>query len=235
MEKEQLFFDLDHTLWDFEANSKNALSILYTDLGLDKITNHFVQFHRIYKRVNAELWALYANNKLSKEELRIQRFTKTLRKLKIEDDDLAQRLCDGYIEISPNQTLLFPNTIETLTELKQLDYKMSIITNGFSEVQFRKLENCNLMDFFDTVVCSEVVGYAKPDKRVYNYAASQVNTSHENCVMIGDSVKADVLGAVSAGMRGILFDPNPKKTYSQEILRIKDLSELPLLLMKDSF
>lgn len=234
MEKKQLFFDLDRTLWDFEANSKNALSILYNDLDLDKCTNHFIQFHRTYKRVNAELWGMYANNKLSKEQLRIQRFEKTLQRLNIDDQDLAQKLSEGYIEISPNQTLLFPNTIETLTELKELDYKMSIITNGFSEVQFRKLENCQLLDFFDTVICSEVVGYAKPDKRVYNYAVSQVNTSHENCVMIGDCMRADVLGAESSGMTGILFDPNLKKTYSSEIQRIKNLNELPLLLMKDS-
>lgn len=232
MHKKQLFFDLDRTLWDFEANSRKALDILYHDLGINKLTSHFIHFHETYKSVNHELWELYAKNKISKEQLRNQRFIQTFERLGIEDPVLAAEMGDGYIEISPNQTLLFPNTLETLTELKQAGFQMTIITNGFEEVQHRKLENCNLIQFFDHVICSEVVGYSKPDKRVYDFALDQSKAKREHSVMIGDDLKADVLGSEAAGLTGILFDPVIKKLYTSEIHRIRNLDELPMLLMK---
>lgn len=232
MKKQQLFFDLDRTLWDFEANSQKALNILYHDLKLDNYTEHFIQFHTVYKKINGELWEQYAKNKLSKEELRISRFSKTLAHFKIVDAELAERLSDGYVAISPNQTLLFPNTIETLTELKNADYSMSIITNGFSEVQFRKLDNCGLSPFFDHVICSETIGYSKPDKRVYDYALEKTNAQATNAIMIGDDINADILGAEAAGITGILFDEDARKKYDSRMHRVKDLSELPLLLLK---
>lgn len=232
MKKQQLFFDLDRTLWDFEANSKQALDILYHELKLSDFTEHFLQFLHVYKKINSDLWEQYAKNKISKEELRFSRFTKTLEHFGVNDDLLAQRLSDGYVEISPNQTLLFPNTLETLTDLKNQDYQMSIITNGFPEVQYRKLDNCGLSPFFDHVICSEMVGYAKPDKRIYQYALDKTQATAANSVMIGDDLKADVLGAESFGITSVLFDENKEKHYSSDIHRVKDLSELPLLLKK---
>lgn len=232
MHKKQLFFDLDRTLWDFEANSRKALDILYHDLGVDKLTTHFIQFHETYKSVNHELWELYAKNKISKEQLRNQRFIQTFERLGIDEPVLAAEMGDGYIEISPEQTLLFPNTKEILTELKQAGFQMNIITNGFEEVQYRKLKNCDLTQFFDHVICSEAVGYSKPDKRVYDYALDQSKSKREHSVMIGDDMKADVLGSEAAGLTGVLFDPGIKKLYASEIHRIKNLSELPMLLLK---
>lgn len=230
MIKKDLFFDLDRTLWDFEANSKLALDILYHDLKLDQETDHFIHFHEVYKRVNSELWELYAKNQVSKEDLRNQRFVRTFAKLGINDEERALRMSDGYIELSPNQTLTFPNTKETLEELKSKGYKMGIITNGFEEVQYRKLKNCDLLQFFDVVVCSEDVGYSKPDKRVYDYALDKIQSKATNSIMIGDDMKADVLGANAAGLTGVLFDPS-KTNYSNEIQRIKNLSEVPSMLL----
>jgi putative hydrolase of the HAD superfamily len=109
---------------------------------------------------------------------------------------------------------------------------MSIISNGFSEVQFRKLENAKLTPFFDHVVCSEMVGYTKPDKRVFDYALQLTKTKASESIMIGDDIRADVLGSEAIGMTGILFDENEKNRYAHEIHRVKDLSEIPLLITK---
>src|SRR5690606_18695157 len=140
MKKQHLLFDLDRTLWDFEENSKNALTILYHQYNLDNHTEHFIQFHETYKKINNKLWDKYGQQKITKEELRIKRFTETLEKLGINAPEMAQKISDEYIAISPDQTQLFPNTVTVLTELKNANYPMSILTNGFEETQHRKLE-----------------------------------------------------------------------------------------------
>ena len=227
---EHLFFDLDRTLWDFEANSKKALQILFKDLNLGDRIAHFNHFHHTYIRVNAELWKLYGKGKLKKEELRDSRFRKALAHHEIHDDHLALTMSNGYIEISPRQTLLFPNTIETLSDLKQQGYRMHIITNGFEEVQYIKLKESGLASFFDIVVCSETVGYTKPDKRVFQYAMQQANTTATASIMIGDDREADISGAIQAGMQAVLFDPGNQYGKTPGEAKISNLGELPLLL-----
>lgn len=225
-----LFFDLDRTLWDFEANSKKALEVLFTDLDIHQKIDHFNHFHHTYIRVNAELWKLYGKGKIDKDELRDSRFVKTLEYHQIFDNDLALKMSNGYLDLSPRQTLLLPNAIEILTELKALGYPMHIITNGFEEVQHIKLKNSNLIDFFDIIVCSEAVGFTKPDIRVFNYALQQANAVAQNSIMIGDDREIDVFGAIQAGMTGILFDPENQYPRNPGDLKIANLNELPLLL-----
>lgn len=225
-----LFFDLDRTLWDFEANSKKALQILFSEMKLNDHIEHFNHFHHTYIRINAELWKLYGKGKLNKEELRDSRFRKALEHHQIYDVELAGRLSNSYIEISPKQTLLFPKTLETLTDLKAQGYKMHIITNGFAEVQYIKLEQSGLSPFFDVIVCSEAVGFNKPDPRVFQYAMTQAQTSAAESVMIGDDREVDVFGAIQAGMRAILFDPQNQYGKTNAEPKIQHLGELPLLL-----
>ena len=150
-----LFFDIDRTLWDFDKNSQQALRILYDELEIQERIGNFYDFYHKYKNVNADLWVAYGRGKITKDELRNTRFEKTLKKFGIEDEELNQALSDGYIEISPNQTNIFPYAIETLSELKKDGFNMHIITNGFKEVQHRKLKNCGFTHFFDVIVCSE--------------------------------------------------------------------------------
>jgi len=232
MNIKHLFFDLDRTLWDFEANSQRALDILYHQLHLERFTNHFIQFHEVYKAVNHEYWERYAKNLVTREELRNRRFIDAFEKLGIHDVALANEMSDGYLRISPDQTQLFPNTVETLETLKNQGFSMSIITNGFSEVQFHKLENTNIRPFFQEVICSEMVGKSKPNREIFDFALQKVNVAAENCVMIGDDINGDVLGAEAVGMTGILFNPDAKKLFDKSVLRIKNLDELPFLLSK---
>lgn len=225
-----LFFDLDRTLWDFETNSKKALQILFSEMKLNDHIEHFNHFHHTYIRINAELWKLYGKGKLDKAGLRDSRFKKALEHHNIFDEDLAGRLSNGYIDLSPQQTSLFPNTLETLGDLKALGYKMHIITNGFAEVQYTKLEKSGLTPFFDVIVCSEAVGFNKPDPRVFEYAMSQAQTRASESIMIGDDREVDILGAIQSGMRAVLFDPEDQYGKTPGESRIQNLSELPLLL-----
>ncbi|MFZ9029272.1 MAG: YjjG family noncanonical pyrimidine nucleotidase [Crocinitomicaceae bacterium] len=220
-----LFFDLDRTLWDFEKNSEKALNILFHDLGLDKQLRSFQGFHKTYKEINAKLWYDYGRGKITKDILRIKRFQDTLSSYKIDSPDLAKRLGDGYVEISPYQTQLFPNTKEVLTDLKK-EYELHIITNGFKEVQFIKLENSGIRDFFDVIVCSEDVGKNKPAPDVFHYSLSQAGAKAHESIMIGDDYQVDVIGAEGAGIKGVLFDPHKKYNEGTHEFHINDLIEM---------
>jgi putative hydrolase of the HAD superfamily len=148
----------------------------------------------------------------------------------INDEDLVKKLSDGYVELSPQQTALFPNAIETLKELEKEGYTMHIITNGFKEVQYIKLKNSGLINFFDVIVCSEDVGYNKPNPAIFKHALTKANASTTDSVMIGDDFEVDVLGALNYGMKGILFDPFNDFKSPVDGHKIKDLNELTALL-----
>ena len=220
-----LFFDLDRTLWDFERNSENALKILFHDLGLDKQLRSFQGFHETYKDINAKLWFDYGRGKITKDVLRVKRFQDTLSTYKIDSPSLAKCLGDGYVEISPYQTQLFPNTKEVLTEL-QKEYELHIITNGFKEVQFIKLENSGIRNFFNVVICSEDIGKNKPAPDIFQYALSEARASSNESIMIGDDYQVDIIGAEGAGIKGVLFDPNEKYYEGTHEFQISDLIEM---------
>lgn len=230
MQEKHLFFDLDRTLWDFEKNSKVALRQLFHELELRESIELFTHFYKEYKKNNALLWKEYGKGIIDKFHLRDERFRKTLRHFKIDNENLVKRMSEGYVEISPLQTELFPNTHETLSELKKDGYQMHIITNGFKEVQHIKLNNSRIDHFFETVVCSEEIGKNKPSKEIFHYALKNANANVDQSVMIGDDFEVDIMGAQSSGMRAILFDPeNSFKHYSDQ-LKISNLKELPGLL-----
>lgn len=222
-----LFFDLDRTLWDFEQNSKKALEHLFDVHDLGQVIKSFESFHRTYKQHNAVLWNRYGKGKISKEELRVKRFRDTLQYYQIFDKNLADQISEGYIKVSPYQTELFPGTHETLQELNADGYELHIITNGFKEVQYIKLDQSELRDYFDVIVCSEVVGVNKPDPKVFNFAMDNAKANPDESVMIGDDFKVDVLGAENAGMKGVLFDPHEKYKRGTHDWHIKLLEELP--------
>lgn len=230
MTEKHLFFDLDRTLWDFEKNSEIALRLLFQELGLDGLIPQFDSFHENYKDTNALLWKAYGQGKIKKEELRSERFRKTLEKFNIEDEQITERLSSGYIELSPRQTALFPSALETLHELKSEGYQMHIITNGFKEVQYIKLEEARLKPYFDLVLCSEEVGHNKPSKLIFEYALHSVRARPENSVMIGDDYEVDFVGAKNCGMHAVLFDPENEKEKLENQHRIQHLNELPGLL-----
>lgn len=222
-----LFFDLDRTLWDFETNSKKALQTLYKDLELDKMIKTFDSFYRTYKNTNAALWHQYGKGKITKDTLRIKRFEDTLRQFQVFDKQLAHRLGEDYVAISPQQTNVFPGTHSTLDELKKDEYNLHIITNGFKEVQFIKLEKSGLLDYFDVIVCSEDVGVNKPDPKVFQHAMEKAGTHSRDSIMIGDDYQVDIIGACNIGMQAILFDPHNMYKEGTHEWHINTLQEVP--------
>jgi len=222
-----LFFDLDRTLWDFEKNSEKALHNLFHELGLDRYIPEFREFHEIYKEKNAELWKSYGEHKISKEYLRTARFEVTLAAFHVHDPKITELLSQGYIDLSPRQTELFPEAINTLETLRSMGYSMDIITNGFKEVQYIKLENSGLAKYFNHVTCSEEIGMNKPAPDIFHYAAGKAGVKVSDSVMIGDDPEVDVVGALNAGMRAILFDPEDKYKQVQGAGKIGHLAELP--------
>jgi putative hydrolase of the HAD superfamily len=220
-----IFFDLDHTIWDFDKNSREALSELFVQLELNKEIESFDRFMKKYRQINKKYWNLYRQNKVTKEQVRTGRFEDTLKFFNFtEFKHKGLELSNAYVSLSPTKTNLFPYTHDVLKRLS-VKYKLHIITNGFVEVQHIKLEKSNLKQYFDVIVCSEETGEKKPHKDVFNLALNRANTIPEESVMIGDSKEADVNGALRVGMNAIWFNPGNVKAKSS-LIQINCLSEL---------
>lgn len=222
-----LFFDLDHTLWDFKTNSRETLSDLFHEMRLEE---HGVQkveeFIEIYEKVNDEKWSLYRAGKIDKATLRATRFLDSLRKFDIEHPELSSRMEAEYIARSPHKTHLFPGALEVLETLAP-KYEMHIITNGFTEVQNVKMEKSGLNGFFKSMITSEAVGVNKPDPKIFLSALHGTGAKRNQSVMIGDSLEADIRGARRVGMHQVFFNPEGQ-SHSDDVTR--EISELIQLL-----
>ena len=147
-----LFFDLDHTLWDFEANARATLLQLHNSLQLtDRGVHDFELFHRNYLVHNEKLWERYRNGYIKQEELRVKRMWLTLLDFKIADDKLAEEMSIRFLELLPTRTILFPYTNEILEYLIDKNYSLHLITNGFEKTQHSKLKYSGLSKYFKEV------------------------------------------------------------------------------------
>lgn len=223
-EVNNIFFDLDHTLWDFDKNSDLTF---FKILKKNNLCIDVSKFLNSYHPINRKYWELYRENKVSKADLRYYRLSDTFKKLNYDiNDDLINQLAIDYIEHLSDFNHLIPDTLIVLNSLKS-NYRMHIITNGFKEVQKRKLEKSKLIQYFDSVTISEDVGVKKPHKLIFDHALTAANANVENSVMIGDNFNADILGALGVGMKAIYYDFH--KTNEQErenLIIIKNLKEL---------
>lgn len=223
-----IFFDLDHTLWDFDRNSGITLEELHADYGIVKTVESAELFVKIYKQFNSHYWNLYRKDEVDKATLRTIRFEKTLEHFGIYDKALVDELAVEYLERCPDKPHVFPNCRETLDYLKP-KYDLHIITNGFEEVQHRKMTNSGLTDFFEHVVNSEMAGKRKPHPSIFEFALNLAGAKPETSLMIGDNLEVDVEGATNLGWEAILFDPvKHNQDYSGH--RIEDLAELQQIL-----
>ncbi len=217
-----IFFDLDHTLWDFDKNSNLTFIKIFK---LNELEIDIDVFLEAYHPINTNYWNLYRENKISKEKLRFYRLADTFKKLKIEvGDSMTRKLSFDYIDYLSDFNHLIPGAIEILEYLEN-KYSMHIITNGFKEVQKKKLEKSTITKYFKTITISEEVGYKKPSPIIFDYALKKANAINSNSLMIGDSYQADILGAINVGVNAILFnyhniDPN------DNIISVNNLSDL---------
>ncbi len=197
---EWVFLDLDNTLWDFDANAKEALKVLFERHQLHLHTNYQVQqFISLYEDVNKAYWRRYERGEVSKEVLRTARFTDTFALMGIAPGLWPENVWHEYLEICPLMPLLTPNALETLSKLSQ-KFKLGILTNGFEETQAVKLKESGIMPYIDFVQTSESVNDAKPNKSFFELALNRVNVHKINCLYIGDNIQTDVLGGVGASI-----------------------------------
>lgn len=203
-----LFFDLDNTLWDFKANAREAFHGIFSRLGLHERMD-IDRFLDTYERHNEYLWTEYRKGKMKKDYLRTERMILTFREMGIDDPDLPQITGDLYMQEAPQKANLFPGVHETLKYLGER-YKMYILTNGFAEVQLRKINSSNLQTYFTKVFMAEMVGYQKPDRRFFEYAIKSVHAHKNECLMIGDDPEADIRGAYHAGIDQVYFNTGNK-------------------------
>jgi len=223
-----LFFDLDHTLWDFNKNSKETLLELFDELSLSSRISSFIAFYDKYIEINEELWELYRKEKITKAELRSVRFKRALKCFGVEDEKLAIELGDKYIQRCPLKVNLFDDCHSVLESL-QSKYILHIITNGFEEVQEVKMSSCNLNDYFTEIITSEGAGVRKPNPRIFEYAFETSGAKPSESVMIGDSLEVDCIAAEKMGMQAVFFNPEKKlenKKVSYEIAHLKELLEI---------
>lgn len=224
-----LFFDLDHTLWDYDANARTVLLDLYNHFKLHQQIRHGAErFLEIYFRTNDGLWHDYNQGRITKDIMRTKRFDLVMTNCGAEGYEYGTRMSEYFLEHCPRQKGVMPGTKMVLDYLVK-KYRMSIITNGFDDVQFIKLKASNLDHYFEHVFTSETIGVKKPNPEIFQYALQQVGCSNENVLMIGDNPKTDILGAQNAGITPLLYNPTGQIKSECE-LEIKHLSELMTLL-----
>ncbi|MBN2777200.1 MAG: YjjG family noncanonical pyrimidine nucleotidase [Bacteroidales bacterium] len=228
MKYEHIFFDLDRTLWDFEANSIETFKELFVKYGLEKCCI-FEDFHKIYREINEQLWKDYRENRISKEKLSWQRFYQTNNHFGLKSEDIAKKMSQDYIEISPTKTLMMPNSIAILDYLSR-KYTLHIVTNGFKEVQYRKINNCGIENYFETVFTSEEVGCNKPNPAFFEFVLKTTGANPKTSMVIGDDEAVDIQAAIEANLASIWFNPNMQKAVSNPSYIIKDLLEIKNIL-----
>ncbi|OEJ99300.1 noncanonical pyrimidine nucleotidase, YjjG family [Flavivirga aquatica] len=217
-----VFFDLDHTLWDFDKNSALTFEKIFKINNVNINVNDFLT-HYIY--INLKYWKLYREDKIEKKALRFCRLNDTFKAVGFHvDDDLIYKLSEDYIIYLTSYNHLIENTSEILDYLSS-NYKLHIITNGFDEVQQGKLEKSKIDKYFKTVTNSELAGAKKPNPIIFEYALNKAGAKIESSIMIGDSYEADITGALNFGMEAIFFDINTV-TLNTNIKRVTNLLDL---------
>lgn len=223
-----IFFDLDNTLWDFKKSSEIALKQVFANFGLvAEFKNYFI-FQTIYEHHNKQMWIRYYNNSISKENLVVRRFHNSLKERGIDDLELAEDMNRNYMNLCDDYTYLYPKTLETLHILRERGFNLHAISNGFEDVQRRKMDKLGLSGLFSTVTCSETAGVCKPHRGIFDFAISNANTTKEQTLLVGDDINTDIKGAVEYGIMAIHL--SSKKEFAN---RIESIDELVNLLAKE--
>ena len=220
-----LFFDLDHTLWDFAKNSKQTLKEAFLHFNLKDFNINFEDFLAEYFKINDAYWDDYRKGRVTKEQLRYGRFRQSLKHFNIVDEALIIKFADFYVEHSPQKKNVFPNTHETLDFLKN-HYELHIITNGFEEVQYIKLEKSNLAKYFKHIITSEKAGVKKPNQKIFHFSMKLAGANNANSLMIVDNFEADIIGAKKVGIDQVFFNPDKQPVPEKVTYEIENLKQL---------
>ncbi len=221
-----IFFDLDKTLWDFHANTTETFRDLYDYFLLSEYSIKSPHdFFNVYEVHNTQLWEMYRKGAVTKDFLSLERFKRTLSDFKVNNRDIAESMSKEYIKRSPLKTKLMPFAIEALEYLFK-KYRLHIITNGFSEVQFVKIEHSGLGKYFNCIITSEEVGCKKPNPHIFQYSIDKAGVLPEASLMIGDDIEVDILGASDFGIDQVFYNPEKLKIEFEPTFQIFSLKEL---------
>lgn len=227
-----VWVDLDDTVWDFSGNSWDSLGELFYQEGLELYFANVDDWREKYLECNHSLWPLYNAGKITKEYLQLERFRKVLANAGFPQEAViakAQALDPLYLSILGFKTRLVEGALEMLQYLKDKGYNIGMISNGFYEVQYRKMRSSKIEHFFDAVVLSDDIGVNKPNRRIFDYALEKANASASESVIIGDNFDADIVGAINAGWNAIYFNRQNKDIIgdgSHKFIQIKKLCEV---------
>ena len=224
-----LFIDLDDTLYDFSAASQESFRETYDLLHYERYFNSFEHFYSIYEPYNLQLWHIYGEGKITKEELNKRRYSYPLEVVGIHDQELADTFCREALGRIPTKNKLIEGAIELLEYLHP-KYNLYILSNGFKELQSRKMSTAGIDKYFDALILSEDIGVNKPNRELYEYALQKTSSTIEDSIMIGDMFETDIVGAANIGMKQIYFNPKKKESHTfaptymvTELLQIKDI------------
>ena len=225
-----LFFDLDHTLWDFDTNAKEALTELYDHFKLHELTvSPFDEFYTTYLHHNAIIWDRYHKGFITVDELKWKRMQRTLLDFKIGDEVLAKEMSTKFLELLPTKQKLFDYTTEILDYLVNKKYILHLLTNGFEKTQWSKITNSNIAKYFTNVITSEISSCIKPSKEMFEFAITRAGAQLHESIMIGDNLDADIQGAINAGMDSIFvnhINATTELTPTYTIYHLKELEDI---------
>ena len=227
MTYKHLFFDLDHTLWDFERNSAECLADIYEQFRFKSLNiSSLDAFQSEFSIVNKYYWSLLESNKITHHELRQRRFRDTLLNLGADvDEDFGLEINEYFLGILPKKAHLIEGTVEVLEYLLP-NYELHIISNGWQDIQVNKMKSSEIRHYFGEIITNELAGTRKPDRRIFDYAVELTNANLAESLMIGDNYEADILGAISANMNTVFYNPDAITTTQKPTFEIKKLVEL---------
>lgn len=227
---QHLFFDLDHTLWDFDKNSNETIIELYEEGNFTSDTGADArQFLHKYRETNAALWQLYRHGKITKDRLRIKRFEDAFAFFGFGDNQRIHRFEQNYLYQAPRKTALMDGAEDLLLHLKG-KYRIHIITNGFAETQHVKLERCGLKPYFDLIMTSDEIKVNKPEAKIFIESMKRTGANRKNSLMVGDNLHVDILGARNVGIDQVYYNPHRQTHSEKPTHEVKHLSEMKEIL-----
>ena len=223
--KKHLFFDLDHTLWDYETNSAETLSELWQKYELNNYQVALDDFLKTFSTINDKMWDDFHEGIINKDTIRIERFPKIFRALDIEVNAKASAMQTDYINVCPTKPYLVDGVSELL-DLVDGNYELHIITNGFDEIQGTKLISGGIEKYFNHIISSGQVGFQKPDKRIFDFALDLAQATAADSLMIGDNPVSDIKGAHMAGIDQVFYNPHGMACPVTPTMEVKSMREL---------
>ena len=224
-----LFIDLDDTIYDFSGASRESFRETYDLLHYERYFDSFEHYLSLYEPYNLELWRIYGEGKITKEELNKRRYSHPLECVGVKDQQLADTFCHEALGRIPTKGPLMPGAMEILEYLRP-KYNMYILSNGFKELQSRKMRTAGIDGYFDALILSEDIGINKPNRELYEYALEKTGSILSESLMIGDMFDTDIVGAANIGMEQMYYNPKEKKghpfTPTYEVTHLLQIKEI---------